>query len=325
MELKDYTTEELKEELKRRRKAERSSRANYINPENHWLLFTATVVRAQKGLTRNLDGYVVDSEELSKCSYNWVNKHRGFPLVENMFRKKDRPQEGDTVEMRARKYADGRIGYMDAKITRVIAKCSPESKKKQRVFVNEINRKAMYKYMVRDIPEKEEGEPCVVLLNKPTKIRFVETEGYCSECCFVDNALFDCAGAKCTRSTRKDGKAGVFKVVEGFCADRGEYYKELHRDDYKDLLDVLYALPDKKYIWKEDEDDDDGRETPVILIMPCDWDMHPCDFEVFEAFVEEGKVKLRGSVVDSFDEQIIDDVLGFLPYGQIYAITENIQ
>lgn len=121
-ELKRFTTEELKDELKRRAKEERSSKPKYLKPEDHWFLFEAKIVKVRKGITRALNDYIVDSEVLANCPSSWTNKSKAFSLVTNMFYKKDKPKEGDMVEMRARKYRNGRIGYSDAKITRILDK-----------------------------------------------------------------------------------------------------------------------------------------------------------------------------------------------------------
>lgn len=121
-ELKRFTTEELKDELKRRAKEERSSKPKCLKSEDHWFLFEAKVVKVRKGTTRTPNGYIVDSEALADCPYNWANKSKAFPLVTSMFYKKDKPKEGDMVEMRAMKYRNGKIGYLNAKITRVLDK-----------------------------------------------------------------------------------------------------------------------------------------------------------------------------------------------------------
>lgn len=122
MELKDYTTEELKEELKRRNKEARALRPRYMKAENHWFMFQAKVIKVKKGYF-HAKGYVVDSETLeSNPNQCWLNKCHEFQLVANMFSKKEKPQIGDIVEMRARIYRNGRIGYFDAKITRIIKK-----------------------------------------------------------------------------------------------------------------------------------------------------------------------------------------------------------
>lgn len=65
---------------------------------------------------------MVDSEVLANYSSGWMSKSKAFPLVTNMFYKKGKPKEGDMVEMRARKYRNGRTGYCDAKITRILDK-----------------------------------------------------------------------------------------------------------------------------------------------------------------------------------------------------------
>lgn len=119
MELKDYTTEELKQELKRRTKENEKPKQSMVKSENHWILFQGEIISvSSKGFK-----YRVDSDTLTMCGYSWVNKSRDFGLVANLFAYKDKPQIGDIVEMRARKYTDGRIGYVDSKITRIITKC----------------------------------------------------------------------------------------------------------------------------------------------------------------------------------------------------------
>ena len=123
-ELKRFTTEELKEELKRRAKAEKLSKSVFMKPEDHWVMFEARVVKVRKGITRDLDDYIVDSEVLANTG--WINKGESFSLVRKMFYGKDRPKEGDIVEMRARKYRDGKIRYLDAMITRVLEKGNTE-------------------------------------------------------------------------------------------------------------------------------------------------------------------------------------------------------
>lgn len=116
MELKDYTTEELKQELKRRNKENKKSMVKY---ENHWIFFQGKIISvSSKGFK-----YKVDSDTLAVCGYSWINKNRDFGLVTSLFAYKYKPQIGDIVEMRARIYADGRIGYVDSKITRIITKC----------------------------------------------------------------------------------------------------------------------------------------------------------------------------------------------------------
>lgn len=183
----------------------------------------------------------------------------------------------------------------------------------------------MERYNVRRIPLLEEGEIYEdTVLGKEKIIRFIESEEWCDKCCFSYPPLYDCERAKCTPKTRGDKKNGIFEMVDNFKIDRRGLYKKLHKSDYDDLYHLLETLPDKKYVWKKDDDEDD-KETPIIPILPCDWDIHTCDFEVYEAFIEDYKVKLRGSVIDSFDEQIIDDVLRFVAFGEIYSITEKIE
>lgn len=119
MELKDYTTEELKAELKRRSKIERSLKPGFMSPENHWFLFEGKVTEC----TRYPIGRhkcKVESKVLEKCRYPYINNSREFSLVQSMFSNKDKPQVGDIVEMRARKYANGNIGFLDAKIIKII-------------------------------------------------------------------------------------------------------------------------------------------------------------------------------------------------------------
>lgn len=183
----------------------------------------------------------------------------------------------------------------------------------------------MERYDVRRIPLLKEGEIYEdTILGKEKIIKFVESEEWCDKCCFGCSHIYNCEGAKCNPEAREDKKYGIFEMVENFKTDRRESYKQLHRRDYDDLYHLLKTLPDKKYVWKKDGDEDD-KETSIIPILPCDWDIHTCDFEVYEAFIEDNKVKLRGSVVDSFDEQIIDDVLRFVAFGEIYSITEKIE
>lgn len=118
MELKDYTTEELRQELKRRTKENKESKQSMVKSENHWILFQGEILSvSSKGFK-----YKVDSDTLATCGYSWINKSRDFGLVASLFTYKDKPQIGDIVEMRARKYTDGRIGYVDSKITRIITK-----------------------------------------------------------------------------------------------------------------------------------------------------------------------------------------------------------
>lgn len=119
MELKDYTTEELKAELKRRSKIERSLKPGFMSPENHWFLFEGKVTECRK---YTITGHKcrVESKVLEKCRYPYINNSREFSLVQSMFSNKDKPQVGDIVEMRARKYANGNIGFLDAKITKII-------------------------------------------------------------------------------------------------------------------------------------------------------------------------------------------------------------
>lgn len=119
MELKDYTTEELKQELKRRTKENKKSKQSMVKPENHWILFQGKIL----DVSPKRFEYKVDSDTFDTSGYNWVNKNRYFGLVANLFTGKDKPQIGDIVEMRARIYVNGRIGYTDSKITRIITKC----------------------------------------------------------------------------------------------------------------------------------------------------------------------------------------------------------
>ena len=119
MELKDYTTEELKQELKRRNKENKKSEQSMVKSENHWILFQGEIISvSSKGFK-----YRVDSDTLAMCGYSWLNKSRSFGLVASLFAGKDKPQIGDIVEMRARKYASGIIGYTESKITKIVTKC----------------------------------------------------------------------------------------------------------------------------------------------------------------------------------------------------------
>lgn len=119
MEIKDYTTEELKQELKRRNKENKKSEQSMVKSENHWILFQGKIL----DVSPKRFEYKVDSDTLATSGYGWVNKNRYFGLVKNLFTGKDKPQIGDIVEMRARKYVNGRIGYTESKITKIITKC----------------------------------------------------------------------------------------------------------------------------------------------------------------------------------------------------------
>lgn len=178
----------------------------------------------------------------------------------------------------------------------------------------------MKRYDVSDLPEIKPGEKCKAFIHDGWKmIEFEESDKLCEKCCFINNDLYNCEEAKCYPISRKDGKNGIF-VMKGTPMDRGGLYKDLHYKDYQELLILLKSFPKEKYVWGEREDD----ETPIVTIHPFEWDMHSCEFEVEEAFVEGGKVRLKGSVIDSPGNQQIDNVLGFVAFGDIYSITKNI-
>lgn len=120
-ELKDYTTEELKAELKRREKETRKMRQT---PKPDYLYWIAKVEGAQEWGEFSQYKYRVSTDDkripLDKL------KH-GFPMISGLCKKVDRPKVGDTIRLRLRYTKDmkkpgGIIWWDDSKICEIIKK-----------------------------------------------------------------------------------------------------------------------------------------------------------------------------------------------------------
>lgn len=127
-ELKDYTTEELKAELKRRAiEAKKSARANK-EYKTDYLYWIATVEGAQEWGRFDQFKYRVKTSDQNVpldviCS-------GAFNMISGLCKKADRPRVGDTVKLRLR-YTNymkktKHIFWRDSKICEIIKRCEDE-------------------------------------------------------------------------------------------------------------------------------------------------------------------------------------------------------
>lgn len=111
MELKDYTIEELKAEIKRRKKEER---ANRPKPEPQFVYAKATVTEVRGRTFTNAEYYVdVDPEYLEQMSgvARRELKNNNVKLIRAKFSKKTAPKEGDRVLIKSKITQDNPTGW----------------------------------------------------------------------------------------------------------------------------------------------------------------------------------------------------------------------
>lgn len=110
--LKDLSTEDLREEIKRRNK---EARATAVRKESVWHEWTAVVTQrfGEYRPVHNI-GYYLKSEHVD---YD----NRTFYLKAGTFNKKNMPNVGDTVALSVRVVAadKGKVRYGDSKIIRI--------------------------------------------------------------------------------------------------------------------------------------------------------------------------------------------------------------
>lgn len=131
MELKDYTTEELRAELKRRRVQAMKEAKKHIPAYKE---FTATVKELYNSQT-NVNGYVysvTDAEphnsDIKQELFNNIS-WKGFSLQKNTFNKETAPKIGDKVLLRYRRHKTCQAEIFDftkAKIVEVLERSNNE-------------------------------------------------------------------------------------------------------------------------------------------------------------------------------------------------------
>lgn len=118
--LKDFSTEDLANEIKRRKK---EARAAVGRKKTVWHEWTGVVSkRFREYLPVCNIGYYINSDH--------VYKNRTFYLRQGIFNKKNMPKEGDTVVLAVKivKADKGKIRYKDSKIIRIEKRHVDENK-----------------------------------------------------------------------------------------------------------------------------------------------------------------------------------------------------
>ena len=120
MELKDYTIEELQDEIKRRQKENRRSYIMSSTPEYSYI--TAKVIGMSATTFSNCKYHVTVSSE-SKQQLTPLQIHtietNYIPLLSGVFKKHNAPKIGDEVIIRARKTKYNPTGWDDLKAIRI--------------------------------------------------------------------------------------------------------------------------------------------------------------------------------------------------------------
>lgn len=122
MELKDYTTEELREELKRRRTQaiKEAKKSMPIYKE-----FTAVVKDISSNHCTNIHrwGYYLINAEPYNCEIdtNLINRSwNSYALKSNTFNKSTAPRKGDKVLLRYKRHKTKQYEIFDVKIAKIV-------------------------------------------------------------------------------------------------------------------------------------------------------------------------------------------------------------
>lgn len=123
MELKDYSIEELKAEIKRRKKEDKKMQPKR-EPEYGYITATVTAIDGDV-FTRQSYRLEIDEDCKSKVTSDFLchSRHHRFNLLSGVFSKKTAPEVGDKVMLKSLKTKANPTGYglySDPKICKVV-------------------------------------------------------------------------------------------------------------------------------------------------------------------------------------------------------------
>lgn len=102
-ELKDYTTDELKAEIKRRVAEERAQRRRETPYRAQYAYVTGTISDVSDDpFYRRRYELRIDDADIEKCNLRWRYRCHDIKLDSKRFRKENAPQIGDKVKVKSR-------------------------------------------------------------------------------------------------------------------------------------------------------------------------------------------------------------------------------